>query len=45
MASLLLLFCSVMSSPERKISAVFAVEGSRPIGLLHMLDLVRSGVV
>jgi len=30
---------------ERKISAVFVVEGGRPIGLLHMLDLVRSGVV
>jgi arabinose-5-phosphate isomerase len=30
---------------ERKISAVFVVEATRPIGLLHMLDLVRSGVV
>jgi arabinose-5-phosphate isomerase len=30
---------------ERKISAVFVIEGARPIGLLHMLDLVRSGVV
>jgi arabinose-5-phosphate isomerase len=30
---------------ERKISAVFIVEAARPIGLLHMLDLVRSGVV
>lgn len=30
---------------ERKISAVFVVEEARPIGLLHMLDLIRSGVV
>ena len=30
---------------ERKVSAIFAVDGARPIGLLHMLDLVRSGVV
>jgi arabinose-5-phosphate isomerase len=30
---------------ERKISAVFVVEQARPTGLLHMLDLVRAGVV
>jgi arabinose-5-phosphate isomerase len=30
---------------ERKISAVFVVGAGRPVGLLHMLDLVRSGVV
>jgi arabinose-5-phosphate isomerase len=30
---------------DRKISVVFVVEEARPIGVLHMLDLVRSGVV
>jgi len=30
---------------ERRIGVVFVVEQSRPIGVLHMLDLVRSGVV
>jgi arabinose-5-phosphate isomerase len=30
---------------ERKISVVFVVEQRQPIGILHMLDLVRSGVV
>ena len=30
---------------ERKISVVFVVEDARPVGILHMLDLVRSGVV
>jgi arabinose-5-phosphate isomerase len=30
---------------ERKIGVVFVVEEQRPIGILHMLDLVRSGVV
>jgi arabinose-5-phosphate isomerase len=30
---------------DRKIGVVFVVEEARPIGVLHMLDLVRSGVV
>jgi arabinose-5-phosphate isomerase len=30
---------------ERKISVVFVVELRQPTGILHMLDLVRSGVV
>jgi arabinose-5-phosphate isomerase len=30
---------------ERKISVVFVVEHRQPTGILHMLDLVRSGVV
>lgn len=30
---------------ERKISVVFVVDDARPVGILHMLDLVRSGVV
>jgi arabinose-5-phosphate isomerase len=30
---------------ERKIGVVFVVEQARPVGVLHMLDLVRSGVV
>jgi arabinose-5-phosphate isomerase len=30
---------------ERKIGVVFVVDQSRPVGVLHMLDLVRSGVV
>jgi arabinose-5-phosphate isomerase len=30
---------------ERKIGVVFVVDETRPIGILHMLDLVRSGVV
>jgi arabinose-5-phosphate isomerase len=30
---------------ERKISVVFVVEEAKPVGVLRMLDLVRSGVV
>jgi len=29
---------------SRKVSVLFAVEGSRPVGILHTLDLLRAGV-
>jgi arabinose-5-phosphate isomerase len=30
---------------DRKITQVFVVDGARPVGLLHMHDFLRAGVV
>jgi len=30
---------------DRKITALFAVEGNRPVGIIHIHDLLRAGIV
>ena len=35
----------LMTNPERPITSLFVVEGDRPVGLLHMHDCLRAGVL
>jgi arabinose-5-phosphate isomerase len=35
----------VMNGPERAVTALFVVDGAhRPVGILHIHDLLRAGV-
>ena len=35
----------LMTTPDRPITALFVVEGDRPVGLLHMHDCLRAGAL
>lgn len=35
----------IMNSSGKGITAIFAVEDGRPVGILHVHDLLRAGVV